>query len=129
MRKIQTFANLFLIMYLFCISTSFADDTYPPEWRGNPGTSWVRWEFMDEETVFPASPDYDDGYLPYGDPTIEVTPGPGAGWFDYIRDPFSDDILYDPEGDSGYGWFNLSGEIEVLMQNSDNTENHKEIWI
>ena len=117
------------VVVLLSGSLAGADDINAPSWRGLPGTSWAQWEFETEWTTFPAHPAPDDGHFPFGDPTIDVTPGAGAGWFDYIRDPFTQEILYDPCEPSGHGWYNLSGEIEVRMENTNNLDNHKEVWI
>ncbi len=48
----------------------------------------------------------DDGFLPFGPPSLLWTPGTGAGWLTQ-KPP------YNPPGPSGDGWINLSGGIDV----------------
>jgi hypothetical protein len=106
------------VMILFVTCAAWADDIHPPNWRGNPGTSYALWEFLTPDNT----PDPDMGFLPFGPPNMIVTPGPGAGWFD--QNP-----PYNPPGVSGDGWWNLSGEIDVTMQDNPVLNPHKEIWI
>ncbi|NLE39653.1 MAG: hypothetical protein GX621_16665, partial [Pirellulaceae bacterium] len=121
---------LCVILSVAVAAPALSEDLHPPNWRGLGGTSWVQWEFLEEYTEFPAHPQYDDGYLPFGDPTISVTPGPGAGWWPkqptYAQGGAD---LYDPEGVPGDGWFNLSGEIIVTLENQKVPNPHKEVWI
>ncbi len=105
---------------LWSAAPIFADDIHPPNWRGLPGTSWVQYEFLTDDPT----PDPDAGHLPFGPPSITVTPGPGAGWFEEI-DGYSSPY----PSPSGYGWWNLSGELDLLLWNSPILNPHKEIWI
>jgi hypothetical protein len=108
-----------LVLLLFMANgLAWADDFDPPSWRGLPGTSYAQWEFLTD--VNPAMPDA--GVLPFGNPDLLVTPGPGAGWF--AQNP-----PYNPDGPSGDGWWNLSGQIDLTMQDSPVLNPHKEIWI
>ncbi len=116
-----------LSLALLLAVSATALDVNPPNWRGEPGTSWVRYEFIEDLTQGgtvsgPFSPVYDDSYLPYGEPSIDVTPGTGAGWF-------AETEGWNPEGVEGDGWWNLSGEIQLFMYNDPRTNPHKEIWI
>jgi hypothetical protein len=52
-------------------------------------------------------------------------PGPGAGWHE--KQPTGPD--YDPAGDPGDGWVNLSGELIIDIPNFVNTNPRKVIWI
>jgi hypothetical protein len=106
------------LLLLSMIGTVWADDIHPPSWRGNAGTTWAEWEFLNNNNT----PNPDMGFLPYGPPAITVTPGPGAGWLD--QNP-----PYNPPGVSGDGWWNLSGEIDLIMQDNPVLNPHKEIWI
>jgi hypothetical protein len=45
-------------------SLAFADDNYPPSWRGDVGSTFQRWEFLAPDPE--AMPDVEDN--PYGDP-------------------------------------------------------------
>ncbi len=107
---------------------AFAEDFNSPSWRGNPGTSWVQYEFTQDLTEGgtipegPYYPGYDDGYLPFGDPSIEIIPGPMAGWLDKVPG-------YDPDGLPGDGWWNLSGELFLRLENQKLQNPHKEIWL
>jgi hypothetical protein len=112
-----------------------ADDLYPPNWRGNPGSSYAQWEFLSSVplvggTTGPIA--QDAGFLPYGNPTLTITPGTGGGW--HAQQPTYEASggtvpLYDPAGPSGDGWWNLSGQIDVTMQDSPDPNPHKEVWI
>ena len=107
-------------------AVAVAEDINPPTWRGEPNTSWVQYEFLTD--IQP--PVIDDGYLPFGDPVIEVIPGPGAGWS--AQQPtyeMGGPGVYDPAGDPGDGWWNLSGEIIITLQNDPTPRPHKEIWL
>ncbi|MDP6545842.1 MAG: PEP-CTERM sorting domain-containing protein [Phycisphaerae bacterium] len=125
MKKTTT---LLVVICLFATTGALADDLNPPSWRGQGGTSWALWEFHDDN---PNNPPPDDGWLPFGDPNITITPGPGAGWFDVFRDQSGAPLYGDPQDPSqpGYGWWNLSGEIDILLQNRPTIQPHKEIWI
>jgi hypothetical protein len=101
-------------------------DLNPPSWRGNPGTSWADWEFLNNIS----SPSPNSGYLPYGAPLITVTPGTGAGWSADQPTSEGDTLPYwDPTYPQGYGWWNLSGEINVTMQDAQVNNPLKELWI
>ncbi len=107
---------------LASLAPAYADDWNPPNWRGNSGTSWVQYEFLTDDPT----PDPDGGFLPFGTPSITVTPGPGAGWFERVPGYMPNSS---PTNPSGYGWWNLSGEIDLWMPNSPILNPHKEIWI
>lgn len=103
--------------------TAYADDFNPPSWRGNPGTTIVQYEFFDDLTEGgtipqgPYFPDYDFVFNPYGDPSIEIIPGPGAGWLPSVP------------GSQGEGWWNLSGDLWLDIPNRPETSPFKQIWI
>lgn len=103
---------------LWPAAAAFGDDFNPPNWRGQPGTSWAQWEFLTDNPTPPP----DNGFLPFGPPSLTWTPGTGAGWL-------PEKPPYNPPGPSGDGWLNLSGELDVFMPNSPLPNPHKEIWI
>jgi hypothetical protein len=109
-------------------ATAVADDFGPPNWRGQPNTTWGRWEF-DVEPGAPDAPpitggltwfqDYDAGVFPFGDPVLRVEPGATQSWFPV-----------DTRGGSQrVGIWPLSGFLEVELQNSPIARETKEIWI
>ncbi len=110
------------------VAPVLAEDLNPPSWRGQAGTSSAQWEFLtDDPTSAP-----DNGYLPYGPPSILVTPGTGAAWWPQqptweLAGPTVP--LYDPAGNAGDGWWNLSGQIDLTMQDSPILNPTKELWI
>ena len=126
MKSLTTVCVLFAAMLL--AAPAMAEDLTPPVWRGNPGTSWAQWEFLTDN---PTSPP-DQGFSPFGAPSILVTPGTGAAW--WPKQPTwelaGENVpLYDPTGLAGDGWWNLSGTIDLTMQDSPITNPTKEIWI
>ena len=60
-------------------SPATADDTFPPCWRGRPGTTYQQWTFS--TSANPAAPEFVTN--PFGAPQAAVTVGTaGAGWID-----------------------------------------------
>jgi uncharacterized repeat protein (TIGR01451 family) len=60
-------------------SPAAADDTFPPCWRGRPGTTYQQWTF--NTSANPAAPEFATN--PFGAPQAVVTLGAaGAGWID-----------------------------------------------
>ena len=59
------------------------------------------------------------------------SPGTGAGWWE--KQPTWEEQqtlpIYDPAGLAGDGWWNLSGTIDLTMQDSPITNPTKTIWI
>ena len=97
--------------------TAWADDLYPPEWRGQANTTLQVWTFdTDPGPTGPAYPEIDQN--PYGTPYIEYGSFSG-GWY----------ATY--EGRSGV-WDNYSWSADVFVQipNSDITGpgTSKELW-
>lgn len=74
-------------------ATSWALDVDPPDWRGEPGSTWQAWDFYDPDPILP--PTYVDNV--YGIPFLEVVggmlvydlpdiPPPHFGaWVDFIK--------------------------------------------
>ena len=83
----------------------------PPPWRGEFCTTWQGWEF---DTPDPAPPP-DGGSYPYGEPEMDIVPGPGMAW------------LAEDEGMSGV--WPLSGEMSVKVYNHPLPRPTKEIWV
>ena len=110
------------LLLLMPIATAWGDDFDPPNWRGQSGSSMVQYEFLTNNPTTPP----DISFVPFGPPSILVTPGPGAGWWE--KNPLGD-LGYDPAGPSGDGWWNLSGQIDLTLQNSPTLNPHKEIWV
>jgi len=60
---------LVLLAVMFTPISVRADDYNPPDWRGEPGTTYAIWEFPGANN--PTSP---DSYVnPYGIPSLTVT--------------------------------------------------------
>ena len=124
--------RILTVAVLLCAfaATAVADDFTPPNWRGQPNTTWGRWEFND--FVDPQNPDAppitggdawfqdpDDGFFPFGPPVLRVEPGATQNW-----------LPEDIRGESDrIGIWPLSGFLEVTLQNSEIARETKEIWI
>ena len=90
-------------------SMAFADDLFPPPWRGDEGSTFQEWGFGTPDP-FPM-PDFVDN--PYGIPLLTVdTP---SDWFDFV--------------DGHQGVWPLSGEIDVFIPNRPSPLDYKEIDI
>jgi hypothetical protein len=91
--------------------TAWADDTYPPPWRGEPGTTFEEWEFS--TSASPTPPDSFNN--PYGTPSATATPGTGQSWQD--------------EWGGAQGVWPLSGNIEATIPDSPVPLPYKDIWV
>ena len=129
---------LFLFTALALCSVPFAslaEDLQAPWWRGQRSTTSQYWEFGLDDPGNPLG----DGLAPDGTPLggndwlpstmLWVTPGEGMGWL-------QEDNVYDYEltdgrtGTVGLGVWQLSGWIEVIVDNHDpRPENEKLIWV
>jgi hypothetical protein len=89
---------------------AFADDLYPPPWRGEARTTFQQWEFL---TANP-TPAPDVFYNPYGEPSSQVWPGTGQVWW--------------PVWGGRQGVWPLSGTAEFYLPNAPPNE-YKDIWI
>lgn len=76
-----------------------AGGQYPPEWRGQDGTTWAVWEFLTDDP----NPPFDQGSNPYGETTLTVAPAPGHVWEDVY--------------DGAQGVWPLSGTITIEIDN------------
>ena len=98
-----------LLVFLTAGSVAFADDLFPPPWRGEEGSTYQEWSFWEDNTT--PTPDFVDNI--YGDPLLTVnTP---YNWLDAI--------------DSREGVWPLSGEIDVYIPNWPVLRPEKVIWI
>jgi len=109
------------------VAVASADDIAPPDWRGQPNSSWGIWEFLDANNIVEASP----GHLPFGSPVAHVIPcGPVAGWFNELPGyPVGGVGLVGQFVLSGAGWWDLSGEIDIFAPNDPTPRPKKDIWI
>lgn len=99
------------IMVLSVCAPVIADDLNPPPWRGQPGTTFQKWEFM---TPNP-SPLPDAMNNPYGIPQTMVLPGFQQVWW--------------PELKGRMGVWPLSGSIETTIPNSPIANPWKDVWV
>ncbi len=72
---------------------------YPPEWRGQDGTTWALWEFSNDDP----NPPFDQGSNRYGATTLTVVPAPGHVWQDSY--------------DGQQGVWELSGTVTIEIDN------------
>ena len=89
------------------VGNGVADDTFPPCWRGVPGTTFQEWEFT--TAANPASPVALNN--PYGAPSAAITVAPGGGgWINTLNPPF---------GATRSGFWDLgpSGNIALTIPN------------
>ncbi len=100
-----------LALVTLMVTAAVADDYNPPPWRGEPGTTYARWEFFEP---FNPTPPPDEFENPFGPPALLVNPF-GDGWLpDYQGRP---------------GVWTLSGEIWVDIYNYPEPNPDKFIWI
>ena len=89
-----------------------ADDFAPPAWRGSDGSTSQAWEFLSDAAQDVVPDVYSN---PYGEPSADIVPAPATGWLDWYagRD----------------GVWPLSGSIEATIQNLDEENPYKDIYI
>lgn len=92
-------------------SIAFADDLFPPPWRGEGGSTFQEWDFS-TDNITPL-PDLGTLYNPYGAPLLRVNPM--GDWIDVIGER--------------QGVWPLSGAIDVYIPNWPEPRPEKEIWI
>jgi hypothetical protein len=64
-RIIGRFALSAAIVLTGAAGRALADDSDPPPWRGNPGSTWQEWTFdTDQSPVWPANPGFINPYAP-----------------------------------------------------------------
>lgn len=105
--------KLVLVTVLLCLVSQFAyaDDYYPPPWRGLPGTTFQQWEFFDPNPA-PLPTIMNN---PYGVPQTTVVPKGGMSWFQ--------------EYGGRFGVWPLSGYIETTIPNTPVANPMKIIWV
>jgi hypothetical protein len=75
-------------------------DLNPPQWRGQAGSTFARWEFVTDTTTIPA---WDEGENLFGQTVLTVYPAAGHTWIQTL--------------DGAAGLWPLSGEIVVDIDN------------
>ncbi|HOI53891.1 MAG TPA: PEP-CTERM sorting domain-containing protein [Phycisphaerae bacterium] len=103
--------GLVTVMLLACAPAAWADDLNPPSWRGEEGTTFAKWEFMDPYPM----PGADVENNPYGSAGAVVYPGQGQTWQE--------------EWGGRVGVWPLSGEIIVTIPNRPEPLPIKYIWV
>ena len=125
MKKLITIC-LVCASVLLTVGNALAADLYCPEWADGPNTTCQAWEF-DTDDPGPMAPDWGN-YLP--STGLIVTPGEGMGWLEEDHPYF---YGYDEETEEeiwiGYGVWELSGTIEVRVDNFPEPNPEKQIWI
>jgi len=111
MKTLVTLCAVMLVM--LAIGTARANDYNPPDWRGEPLTTYQRWEFGTADN--PAIPE-DDYTNPLGIPILAV----GGAYPDTVW--LSEDM-----GHFGV-WF-FQDSITIQIANFDNDNPLKEIWM
>ncbi len=128
--KRQTAILVGLAVSVTLAAPVYADDFLPPDWRGKGGTSWVQYEFLNDDP----NPEPDNGFTPFGPPSLVVNQGTVeaavptqvSSWFS-LNPPYNPNA--NPNDPSGYGWWNAGHGIDVYMPNSPRLNPHKEIWL
>lgn len=101
-----------LAVGLIAPGVALGDDLNPPPWRGDPGSTFGKWEFSTNDP----NPLPEPGYLyPWGLPTTSVVPGLLQNWM--------------PEWEGRIGVWPLSGEIVTDIPNRPLPLPYKDIWI
>lgn len=109
----QDVKKFLFVAVLLCLVAQFAyaDDYYPPPWRGTPGTTFQQWEF-DDANPAPLPTILNN---PYGVPETSVVPLGGMTWL--------------PEFGGRLGVWPLSGIIETTIPNTQIPNPTKIIWV
>jgi hypothetical protein len=95
---------------LLC-TTIFAEDIYPPPWRGEPGTTYSLWEFLSDDP----NPTPDEQSNLYGDPATTIYPGFSQEWQEELG--------------GHIGVWPLSGVVYITIPNSDESNPYKDIRV
>ena len=106
------FMMMGLAACLIAAGPALGDDLWPPSWRGQPGTTFGKWEFSTNNP----NPLPESGYLyPWGLPSTTVSPGLFQSWM--------------PSWGGRQGVWPLSGEIETIIPNRPLALPYKDILI
>lgn len=115
MRRYTTI-SIALLTAVIVATPAFADDFFPPAWRGQPGTTMQTWEFSTDAN--PAVLDVDMN--PYGAATAEIE-------YDSPFTPWIDIDGNEPYQHQGV-WY-VEDWIEFGIPNNPMPNDYKEIWI
>jgi len=97
------------VAVLLAAATAFADDWFPPPWRGQDGSTFQEWRFLTPDLI----PVPDVVINKYGQPLLEVNPA--GQWLDSFN--------------SALGVWPLSGEMDLYIPNRPLPLEQKDIWI
>ncbi len=100
-----------LTFVVVAVGSAWADDLYPPAWRGQPGSTFQQWEFSTPNPT----PLPDLMLNPYGTPSLHAYPGTSQNWVD--------------QWGGRQGMWPLSGTIEVTIPNSTVANPYKDIRV
>jgi hypothetical protein len=112
---LRTVLFVCILSVCFCGVSAFADDLYPPPWRGEPGTTHAEWFFGPGSDPFDPIIPADAWVGPGSPPIAEVTLGPG--------------MEYQEEWGGREGVVPLSGQIVIDVPNYELPNPFKEIWV
>ena len=112
MKKVVAFFAVLVVA--LALNSAVADDFSPPQWRGDPHTTYQRWEFSTETTA----PD-DWSYLPV-DYAPALTP-PAL--------TVAGSVLYKPEDMGEDGVWKFEDWITIEIANFPEENDYKEIWM
>jgi len=106
-----------LALVLTGSTLTYADDLFPPPWRGHPRSTFAQWEFdyPGVPGAYGHYPQPDIWQNPFGPPTAHVVPGPGMEWM--------------PEYQGRPGVWPLSGRIDFEIPNFPEPLPEKRIWV
>lgn len=115
MVKLKLVALILCVLMLMPVVVA-ATSLFPPDWRGQKGSTYQEWHFNDDDN--PAMPEIIDN--DYGDATATITTGyMSVGWLDYGFEPPT-------------GYWDLGGEGGQIVLGIDNRPEllpYKEIWV
>jgi hypothetical protein len=109
-QKVVVALTAWLVLGFFAAVAS-AEDIYPPEWRGDPRTTFQRWEFSTPDP----NPLPQVSSNPYGMPQTEVIPSADPGWFNVMQ--------------GRQGVWELSGVIMSVIPNVPDPGVGKDVWV
>ncbi|MHC4646465.1 MAG: PEP-CTERM sorting domain-containing protein [Planctomycetota bacterium] len=108
------------VLGVLIVNCAVAEDYNPPDWRGDPGTTFQQWEFSTFDGTFQSlAPDKFEAN------PLEVS----AGTFSIEYDP--PDTDWAPTNRTATGVWRLESpsNITIELQNFDNDNPLKEIWM
>ncbi len=106
------------VAWLCLTQAILAVDNLPPSWRGQPGTTFQRWDFLADTN--PATPDLFTN--PFGSAVANIAVGPqGTGWWMQLPG-FGNQTGYWDIGGEG-------GEIVVSIANQVLPHGYREVWV